>query len=127
MCATYKAASQPGAGKAALVNTGSRRPRILSSNHTGELQATLLALRFELRELGMRTSTTGRGQAPRAEHPLDFYTCPDCKGPIYAITRDLYGNPVYDCPKCHRRFDTKALEQAQLANAALSLRLRPNR
>jgi hypothetical protein len=66
----------------------------------------------KLRELGMGTSTTGslgRGR-PRAKHPADFYTCPGCKGAVYSITRDLYGNPLYDCPKCHRRFDARALE-----------------
>jgi len=52
-----------------------------------------------------------RGQNPRIKHSPDFYACPGCTGPVYSITRDLYGNPLYDCPSCHRRFDAKTLER----------------
>jgi hypothetical protein len=62
--------------------------------------------------LGMGSSISGSlgKRRPRAKHPQNFYTCPSCEGAVYATTRDLYGNPVYDCPTCHRRFDVKALE-----------------
>jgi hypothetical protein len=60
--------------------------------------------------MGSSISGSFGNRRPRAKQPPDFYACPGCKGTVYATTRDLYGNPVYDCPTCHRRFDVKALE-----------------
>ena len=91
---------------------GAHRPDPFPSNSLGEY-GLWYRLAQQALELGMGISSSGGlyiGQRPRAKHPPDFYTCPGCKGAVYSTTRDLYGNALYDCPKCHRPFDLRALE-----------------